>query len=149
MSPLAGQAAPPPGGERAGLFGSARRLLARLLALAQTRLELLTTELSLEVQRAVSLLLWTFVALFFGGLAVLMLTLTLVIAFWEQHRLLVAGLATLLFVGVTVTALGVLRHKLRTRGRLLGASLDELRSDVAALDPDSRAGAADASDRRR
>jgi uncharacterized membrane protein YqjE len=149
LSPLAGQAAPPPGGERAGLFGSARRLLARLLALAQTRLELLTTELSLEVQRAVSLLLWTFVALFFGGLAVLMLTLTLVIAFWEQHRLLVAGLATLLFVGVTVTALGVLRHKLRTRGRLLGASLDELRSDVAALDPDSRAGAADASDRRR
>lgn len=149
MSPLAGQAAPPPGGERAGLFGSARRLLARLLALAQTRLELLTTELSLEVQRAVSLLLWAFVALFFGGLAVLMLTLTLVIAFWEQHRLLVAGLATLLFVGVTVTALGVLRHKLRTRGRLLGASLDELRSDVAALDPDSRAGAADASDRRR
>lgn len=149
MSPLAGQAAPPPGGERAGLFGSARRLLARLLALAQTRLELLTTELSLEVQRAVSLLLWTFVALFFGGLAVLMLTLTLVIAFWEQHRLLVAGLATLLFVGVTVTALGVLRHKLRTRGRLLGASLDELRSDVAALDPDSRAGAADALDRRR
>jgi uncharacterized membrane protein YqjE len=140
LSPLAGPAPPPPGGERAGLFDSARRLLARLLALAQTRLELLTTELSLEVQRAVSLLLWAFVALFFGGLAVLMLTLTLVIAFWEQHRLLAAGLATLLFIGITATALGVLRHKLRTRGRLLGASLDELRRDVAALDPDAPAG---------
>lgn len=137
MSPLAGPAAPPPGGERGGLFDSARRLLARLLALAQTRLELLTTELSLEVQRAVALLIWAFVALFFAGLAVLMLTLTLVIAFWEQHRLLVAGLATLLFVGITAVAIGVLRHKLRSRGRLLGASLDELRRDVAALDPDA------------
>jgi uncharacterized membrane protein YqjE len=136
LSPLAGSAASPPGDQRAGLFDSARRLLARLLALAHTRLELLTTELSLEVQRAVALLIWAFVALFFAGLAVLMLTLTLVIAFWEQHRLLAAGLATLLFVGVTAVAVGVLRHKLRTRGRLLGASLEELRSDVAALDPE-------------
>lgn len=149
MSPLAGPAPPPPDGERAGLFDSVRRLLTRLLALAHTRVELLTTELSLEVQRAVSLLLWAFVALFFGGLAVLMLTLTLVIAFWEQHRLLAAGLATLLFIGVMATALAVLRHKLRARGRLLGASLDELRRDVAALDPDARGGAAGDPESRR
>lgn len=121
-----------------GLFDSARRLLARLLALAQTRLELLTTELSIEVQRAVSLLLWAFMALFFGGLAVLMLTLTLVIAFWEEHRLLVAALATTAFGVVTLAAVLVMRHKLRSRGRLLGASLDELRCDVQALDPDAR-----------
>jgi uncharacterized membrane protein YqjE len=121
-----------------GLFDSARRLLARLLALAQTRLELLITELSIEVQRAVSLLLWAFMALFFGGLAVLMLTLTLVIAFWEEHRLLVAALATAAFGIVTTVAVLVMRHKLRSRGRLLGASLDELRRDVAALDPDER-----------
>ncbi|MEZ5458186.1 MAG: phage holin family protein [Steroidobacteraceae bacterium] len=140
MSPLAGPAAPPPGGERVGLFDSARRLLARLLALAQTRIELLTTELSLELQRAATLLVWAFVALFFGGLAVLMLTLTLVIAFWDDHRLLAAGLATGLFITVTAVAIGVLRHKVRSRGRLLAASLDELSRDVAALDPDKERG---------
>ncbi len=123
---------------RPGLFDSARRLLARLLALAQTRLELLTTELSLDVQRAVALLLWGFVGLFFGGLTVLMLTLTLVIAFWDDHRLLVAGLAALFFLAITATAVLVVRHRLRTRGPLLGASLEELRRDVEALDPEGR-----------
>ncbi len=126
------------GEPRPGLFDSARRLLARLLALAQARLELLTTELSLEVQRAVALLLWGCIALFFGGLTVLMLTLTLVIAFWEEHRLLAAGLASLFFLGVTVTALLIVRHRLRTRGPLLGASLEELRRDVDALDGEAR-----------
>lgn len=123
---------------RPGLFDSARRLLARLLALAHTRLELLTTELSLEVQRAVALLLWGFVGLFFGGLTVLMLTLTLVIAFWDDHRLLAAALASVLFLAITVTAGLVVRRRLREHGPLLGASLQELRRDVEALDPEHR-----------
>ena len=121
---------------RSGLFDSVRRLLARVLALAQTRLELLTTELAIEVQRAVSVLLWAFMALFFGGLTVLMLTLTLVIAFWEEHRILAAGLAALLFALLTAGALFVVRGKMRVRPRLLASTLDELRRDRLVLDPD-------------
>ena len=128
-----GPIAEPP---RSGLFDSVRRLLARVLALAQTRLELLTTELAIEVQRAVSVLLWAFMALFFGGLTVLMLTLTLVIAFWEDHRILAAGLATLLFALFTAVALFVVRGKMRTRKRLLASTIDELRRDRIVLDPD-------------
>ena len=41
-----------------GLFDSLRRLLAGLVAVAQTRLELVTTELAAEIQRAVGVLLW-------------------------------------------------------------------------------------------
>jgi uncharacterized membrane protein YqjE len=119
---------------RPGLFDSVRRLLARVLALAHTRLELLTTELSLEVQRAASLLLWAFVALFFGGLAVLMLTLTIIIAVREEHRVLAAGLATGVFVVGTVLAVAVIRYRVRTHGRFLRDSLEELRRDVEALD---------------
>lgn len=121
---------------RSGLFDSVRRLLARVLALAQTRLELLTTELAIEVQRAVSVLLWAFMALFFGGLTVLMLTLTLVIAFWEEHRILAAGLAALLFALLTGAALFVVRGKMRVRPRLLASTIDELRRDRLVLDPD-------------
>lgn len=128
-----GPSAEPP---RSGLFDSVRRLLARLLALAQTRLELLTTELAIEVQRAVTVLLWAFMALFFGGLTVLMLTLTLVIAFWEEHRIMAAGLATLLFALLTAVALFVVRGKMRTRQRLLASTIDELRRDRIVLDPD-------------
>lgn len=125
---------------RSGLFDSVRRLLARVLALAQTRLELLTTELTIEVQRAVSVLLWAFMALFFGGLTVLMLTLTLVIAFWEEHRILAAGLAALLFAVLTAVALFVVRGKTRARPRLLASTIDELRRDRVALDPDGESG---------
>ena len=121
--------APGPG----GLFASLRLLLANLLELAQTRVELLTTELSAEIQRAVGVLLWAFIALFFGGLAVLMLALTVIIAVWDEHRLLAAGVFSGLFLGVTLVAGWVVRSRIRSRPRLLAASLDELRLDREAL----------------
>jgi uncharacterized membrane protein YqjE len=121
--------APGPG----GLFASLRLLLANLLDLAQTRVELLTTELSAEIQRAVGVLLWAFIALFFGGLAVLMLALTVIIAVWDEHRLLAAGVVSGLFLGVTLVAGWVVRSRISSRPRLLAASLEELRLDREAL----------------
>ena len=121
-----GPPAPGPG----GLFASLRLLLANLLDLAQTRVELLTTELSAEIQRAVGVLLWAFIALFFGGLAVLMLALTVIIAVWDEHRLLAAGVVSGLFLGVTLVAGWVVRSRISSRPRLLAASLEELRLEV-------------------
>jgi uncharacterized membrane protein YqjE len=126
---LARDPAPGPG----GLFASLRQLLANLLELAQTRAELLTTELSAEIQRAVGVLLWAFIALFFGGLAVLMLALTVIIAVWDEHRLLAAGVFSGLFLGVTLVAGWVVRSRIQSRPRLLAASLEELRLDREAL----------------
>ena len=116
-----------------GLFGSLRAMLANLLALLQVRVELLTTELSAEVQRAVGVVVWAFVALFFGGLSVLMLALTVVIAVWDEHRLLAAGSFAAAFLLVTATAAFVVRNRIRSRPRLLAATLDELRRDRDAL----------------
>lgn len=118
-----------------GLFNSARRILVRLLALAQTRLELFTTELSAEVSRAAVLLLWAFVALFFGGLTVLMIALTVIIAFWD-NRLLAAAVCALLFLAVTIVAALTVRRRLRSRTTLLAASIEELRRDRQALGED-------------
>ena len=108
-------------------------MLANLLALAQVRVELLTTELSAEVQRAVGVVVWAFVALFFGGLTVLMLALTVIIAVWDEHRLLAAGVFATAFLSVTVVAAYVVRARVRSRPRLLAATLDELRRDRDAL----------------
>jgi uncharacterized membrane protein YqjE len=127
FEPLAGGPAP------AGLFASLRQMLANLLALAQVRVELLTTELSAEVQRAVGVLVWAFVALFFGGLTVLMLALTVIIAVWDEHRLLGAGSFAAGFLAVTAVAAFVVRARVRSRPRLLAATLDELRRDRDAL----------------
>jgi uncharacterized membrane protein YqjE len=122
-------------GPRPRLFDSVRHVLAGLVALAHTRLELLTTELSVEVHRAVATLVWVFVAIFFGGLAVVMVTFTLIIAVGEEYRVLVASIAAVLFVAVTVIAALTVRGRVQSHPRLLATSLEELRRDRDALRP--------------
>ena len=116
-----------------GLFDSVRRLLAGLVAIAQTRLELVTTELAAEIQRAVGLLLWAAVAMFFAGLSVLMIAITVVVFSPEPQRPLVAGLVCALFVAGAIGAGLVVRRRLAARSPLLAASLGELRKDREAL----------------
>ena len=118
----------------AGLFGSLRRALGHLVELLHTRLELASVEIEARLQDALQLLLWSVVAFFSAALALLMLTLTLLIVFWDTHRLLVAGIITAFFAVLSIAAILVVRHRLRTRTILLAATISELRRDVAALD---------------
>lgn len=71
--------------EGAGLFASLRRMLATLVELVHARLELVGTELQLEVQRATNVLLWAFAAIVLGIVAVVLLAVTVLIAFWDTH----------------------------------------------------------------
>jgi len=116
-----------------GILDSLRRMLATAVELLHTRVELFTTELEEEMHRVAGLLVWAVIAIFFGGLFVLMLSLTIVIAFWDGYRLLAAGLMTLVFFGVVLTAVLTLRAKIRSHPRLLAESLEELRRDRDAL----------------
>jgi uncharacterized membrane protein YqjE len=77
--------------------------------------------------------LWAIVGVFCGGLAVLMIALTIVIAFWDGHRLLAAGLVALLFALLAIAAGLVVRYRLRTRPRFLSATIGELERDARAL----------------
>ena len=116
------------------MFESLRQLLAQLLALLQVRVELLTTELSGEIRRVAVVLVWAAVALLFGALAMLMVTVTIIVALWEQHRVLAAALVTLCFFLVAALALWQVLRRVRGRKPLLAASLEELRRDRAAID---------------
>jgi uncharacterized membrane protein YqjE len=116
-----------------GLIASFRRALATLLTLIHTRLELAAVELEEQIEHAAGVLLWSIAAIFFGGLAVLVLALTIVIAFWDEHRLLAASLVTLGFALAAVIAALVVRSRLRHRPRFLSATAAELRADSAAL----------------
>jgi uncharacterized membrane protein YqjE len=121
-----------------GIIDSLKRMFATMVELLHTRVELFTTELEEEMHRVAVLLLWAVVAIFFGGLFVLMLSLTIVIAFWDGYRLLAAGLMTLVFFAVVLTAVLTLRAKIRSHPRLLAESLQELRRDRDALGARSR-----------
>jgi uncharacterized membrane protein YqjE len=119
-----------------GLFASLRRMLATLIALIQTRLELVGVEIEEQIAHAASVLLWSIAAIFFASLTVLLLALTVVIAFWEGHRLLAAGLVTATFALLALAAGLVVRHRLHTRPRLLATLASEFDRDAAALEGD-------------
>jgi uncharacterized membrane protein YqjE len=121
------------GGPAKGLFASVRELLVTALAITQTRLELITTEIEEELHRVAEILLWMFVVVFFAGLAVLMLAFVIVVAFWEDHRLLAASLTTLAFLLIVAIALLVVRAKVRARPKLLEATIEEIRHDRETL----------------
>jgi uncharacterized membrane protein YqjE len=104
-----------------------------LLAVAQTRVELLTTEISEDLERGIRVLLWALVAVLAGILGVLLAGLTLVIFFWDTHRMAAATGVTVVFLLVAVGAGLVFRKLLHQKPRLLDATRTELRRDVAAL----------------
>jgi uncharacterized membrane protein YqjE len=124
---------PSRGPQVTGLFASVRDLVATALAIAQTRLELVTTELEEEMHRVAEILVWMFVVVFFAGLSVLMLAIVIVVAFWDDHRMLAAGLMTGVFFGLTAIGLLVVRSKVRSRPRLLEGTIEEIRHDREAL----------------
>jgi uncharacterized membrane protein YqjE len=112
-----------------GLFQSLSNLLGTVLGIVHTRLELLTTELQEEVQRAAKLLLWAFVAAFAAMMALFLAAFTVIFAFWDTYRVTAALAMVVLFVVVAVGAALLMRHKLRTRPPLLDATLGELARD--------------------
>ena len=74
-------------GPASNLLRSSVGLLGSFLSIAQTRVDLLTTELQEEVQRAGKMLLAAFAALLAAVLGLLLLGLSVVVFFWDTHRL--------------------------------------------------------------
>jgi uncharacterized membrane protein YqjE len=120
---------PPRPGAIGGLLDSVSTLAARLITIAQTRLELLTTELQEEVQRAAGVVVWAFIALLSSMTALFMGGLTIIVFYWETHRVLAALLVTAAFFAFAIFAVIFLIAKMNSRPRFLDATLNELAKD--------------------
>lgn len=116
-----------------GLLVSLRRLLKTFAGILHTRVDILSTELEEEVCRVQQLLVYGLVSVFFLGLGLVLVTLFVVMAFWETNRLYVLACLAVSYLGVgTITAL-VVRHKVRSRPRLFSSTLSELDKDRQSL----------------
>jgi len=120
-------------GPATNLLRSLVQLGGTLLATAQTRVELLTTELSEDLERGVRILLWGFVALLAGILGALLAGVTLIVYFWDTHRLGASVGVTLVFLLVAAVAGWVARERLHEKPRVLDATRTELTRDVTVL----------------
>ncbi|HCI13674.1 MAG: hypothetical protein A2063_07840 [Gallionellales bacterium GWA2_60_142] len=119
-----------------GLLESAKRLLSTLTAIVSTRLELLANELHEERLRLTQMLFFALVALFCFGMGILLLTVFIVVLFWDDHRLAVlGGLSSFFFISGVLLAM-LLRSKARAKPKLFSVSLGELTKDRAHLEAD-------------
>jgi len=117
-----------------GLLGSIRHFGATMVALIHTRVELLSTEIEEELQRGVNILLSMMLALLFGGLSVIMLAITLLVIFWDDHRVLVAVLITAVFVITTAVMCYLAYVRVKHKPRFMAASIEELKRDRTSLE---------------
>jgi uncharacterized membrane protein YqjE len=117
-----------------GLLNSLKNLTVTLIAIIHTRLELLSTDFEEGRERFISLLAIAFIALFSLCFGAVLLTILVVVVFWDTHRLLVLGSLTGLFLIVGAVLGGIVVRRLKSMPRMFEASLAELIKDHQEID---------------
>lgn len=112
-----------------GLMGSLRQLLSTLTSIVSTRLELLANELQEERLHLTQMFLFSLFALFCFGMGLLLLTVIIVVLFWDDHRVAVLGVLCTLFLALGVVMTLLVRSKMQVKSKLFSASLAELAKD--------------------
>lgn len=113
----------------AGFFHSLNSLAATLVAVLQTRAELISTEIEEERERLKEMILLTVVALFCVSLGVLLFTLLVVVVFWDTHRLYVLGGFSIFYLALGLFVGWIARKKGLDKPKFLSATLSELAKD--------------------
>ena len=122
-----------PGRTTGGLFDSLRSLIATLVAMAHTRIELFGTEVEEELQRVLALAAGAVIVLVLATLALLFSGLVVIAAYWDTHRMAAAVCVAIGFSTLAVVSYFVVRKQTRRRSRLLSATLAELEHDLEKL----------------
>jgi uncharacterized membrane protein YqjE len=120
------------------IIGSVSGLLATVIGIGRTRLELLTVEVREELQRTAELLAWGFVALLAAGAGILFTALAIIFSVWDTHRIAAAILVAGGFFALAGIAGILVRARMRAQSRFLQATLAELARDEEELRGRSR-----------
>jgi uncharacterized membrane protein YqjE len=121
--------------ESNGLMESLKRMTGTLLAIFQTRLELLSIEVDEERLNIRQMLLYGSIALLFFVLATILLTAFVVVVFWDSYRLQVlSGFIGLYFVAGAL-AWNALHRVANRKSQLFSASLAAFADDRDQLAP--------------
>lgn len=117
------------------LAESAARLTATLLAIVQTRVDLVATEVEEETLRYFSYLLLSMAAMFCVGIAVVLGVFLAVLLYWDTQRVGILLTLIVLF-GVAGMWIGLrVRSQYRMKPKLLAHTMQELSRDADLLRP--------------
>lgn len=120
------------GAANRGLFAALRNIASVLLASGKTRLELLGNEIEEEKLRLVELFLMAQGMAFCFGVGTLIVIFFFTALFWD-NRLLVLGVAALLFLLAGAVFYARYQRALQRPERLFAASIAELQEDLRQL----------------
>lgn len=121
-----------PAARKAGLFQSLKNIGATLLAMVQTRLELLGNELEIQKRALLKLLVLALAAVISAGLAAVSLLGLVTLLLWEQ-RVVVLAVFVALFIGAAGACAWAALRVLRDAEPPFSGTLDELREDLHRL----------------
>lgn len=118
---------------RQGLISSLHAMLATLLDIVQTRIEIAANEIEEERLHLETLVFYGLLAFLFLALGILLVTLFVILYFWEDQRLFVIGLFATIYL--ILGAVGVLRVRSwqKVKPKFLSATLTELQNDKEQL----------------
>ena len=116
------------------MLDSLRKLATTFVAVIETRLEIVASEIDEAKARLARIAVLAAVAGFCAGVAVNLLVLLLVVVFWDTNRLLAIGVLAGVFAAAAVASGLMLWSAIARRPRLLSATLAELRKDRAKLE---------------
>jgi uncharacterized membrane protein YqjE len=119
-----------------GLFSSVKRLLNTALAEVENRIELFLLELREERSRLFDVLLLGCAAGMLGFMALLTVTVTLVVIFWDSARVPVLVVLSACYSLGTLGVLWRLKVMMRSWSSF-SATLDELKKDRACFEEKS------------
>jgi uncharacterized membrane protein YqjE len=116
-------------GKKGGLIDSVKNMAATLIGMVETRLALLSTELEEEREWLISMLTWSYIALFCAVLTVTLATLLVIVIFWDSYRLTAIVILLGIFTLATGFAWQTVKRLTRNKPRLFSATLMELSKD--------------------
>ena len=111
------------------LLSSLKNLVSTGASIAQTRLELISTDVQIARAKFISLLVMIVFTLFFLFFGLVMLALLIVIYSWEADRIFALSLLTGGFLSVGVILALVVLRSLKTMPKLFEATITELSKD--------------------
>ena len=111
------------------LLSSLKNLVSTGTSIAQTRLELISTDVQIARAKFLSLLVMVIFTLFFLFFGLVMLALLIVIYSWETDRILALSLLTSSFLVIGMILALVVLRSLKTMPLLFEATIAELAKD--------------------
>ena len=115
------------------LLSSLKNLVSTGASIAQTRLELISTDVQIARAKFLRLVVMIIFALFFLFFGLVMLALLIVIYSWETDRIMALSLLTTGFLSVGIIFALVVLRSLKTMPKLFEATITELSKDRQVL----------------